>query len=201
MKINIITRTSNRKDSFDRCRKSITSQTYKNINHVVICDNTKAVNYVKEIGYSEIHLVNKNELIAKYPSKSFNTGGFAPYNLYFNDIQKGLSGLIMYLDDDDYLVDKNAIAEIISFYEPDTMLVFKCDFWGSYKIPNQFNTFPQLYNIGGSCVVFDAKYCENWDCWKCADFRMIEKVTKKIPKKKFLDKAFVYVPKQNFGLV
>jgi hypothetical protein len=201
MKINIITRTSNRPYEFLRCRESIINQTYKNINHVVICDNIDAAKYSAD-HCDQLYILDKETVIKKYPYTDFGTGDFAPYNLYFNEVHHKLNGWILYLDDDDYLIDNKALETMVSqINNEDTLVIFKANFWNEFTIPNNFENYPQINNVGGGTVLFHSKYVIDWDCWKCADFRLIEKLHKAIPNHVYIDKCLVFVPKQGFGLI
>lgn len=87
--INILIRTSNRKELFLRCLDSVLSQPYTTIRIIVSVDNPN-VNYVPQ--WAETIEVEKNDL--EYG-----------YDLYLNHLKELVTeGWFMILDDDDYLL-------------------------------------------------------------------------------------------------
>ena len=85
--INIVTRTSGRPNAFRKCVNSVKSQTYKNINHVIITDNEDNLDYIKENGFTSWYLVDRENLIKQDKTPDPKTGKPSPHNLYFNEVK------------------------------------------------------------------------------------------------------------------
>lgn len=199
-KINIITRTSNRPNFFRRNRKSITSQSYKNINHLVGVDEEKSKKYVEQNGifnYVYFDQKLKQKLIKKYKKNKLGSK-FLPHNLYFNEILKNVNnGWIILLDDDDIFVDTKSVEKIIKKINEtneDTLIMWQMNYIGE-KIPKIFDLKPVNGQIGGSCFAFHNKWKDFfiWDCWTCADYRAFEKLYEKIPNKSWINETLVKV--------
>lgn len=94
--INILIRTSNRPALFQRCLKSVTSQSYENIRIIVCCD--QKCDYVPE----------ELERIDIIPDKQHPFF----YDLYCNELKKQvIDGWFMFLDDDDVL-NRDVLSKI-----------------------------------------------------------------------------------------
>jgi glycosyltransferase involved in cell wall biosynthesis len=199
--INIITRTSNRPNGFARCCESIDKQTYKNINHIVCIDNPADADYVKANNRIPI-LVDREKLISEDKSIDPMVGSYSPHNLYFNEIQKEVKeGWVVYLDDDNFFSTEHSLQEIINQIEtssPDSMIFWRIFFAGQFVIPEMIDRFnpPKLYHIDSGCFAYHSKYINDaiWDGWKCADFRVISKLYKIIPRKVFIPKVLITLP-------
>jgi hypothetical protein len=202
--INILTRTSNRSNYFNRCCDSIDAQTYKKINHIVATDNKNDIAYVEKRWRKPI-LINCEELIKNDNSPKL-TPPYSPHNLYFNVMHNRIQdGWVIYLDDDDYFRNKYTVERIVNLIDKaneDTMFIWRMT-WGNGYLPIIIdkNNPPKLGEIGGSCFTFNKKYIEhiNWDSWKCSDFRIIDKLYKIMPFKVFIPEVFIIVPIANGG--
>jgi hypothetical protein len=188
--VNILVRTSSRPNAFDRCIKSILNQTYKNINIFVSIDNSE--DYTIKYPVYPVFVSKKNNIepIKNNP----NYGIVFPYNLYLNELQdKVKEGFIFYLDDDNKFIDNKAIETIVDEYKKGSELIiwkFKC---GNQIIPSEnWGKVPVVCDIDGNSFAFDSKYKElaQWEGYKRGDFRVIDKLYKKIKNKKFIDKIF-----------
>ena len=207
--INIITRTSNRPNGFDRNYRSIKNQTYKNINHIVIYDNpTDLEKYLFKYDGLTTIWVDREKLKNNYMGPHFLGKFFwtSYHNLYFNPILKTIDeGWIIFLDDDDYLKDEFTIENISKkLIDEDTILIWKMLIGETNIIPNDdaFLTKKiELGNIGGSCFTVHSKWAKEyqWDAFKCADFRYLNSLSKIIPKKEWINEVFVIVPNSGFG--
>lgn len=203
--INIITRTSNRPNGFKRCVESIKNQTYKNINHIIITDDINSLGYIKKNGYENPILVNREELIKNDTSPKFNTGGYSPHNLYFNEVEIN-NGWIIYLDDDDLFNRLDAVEIIVNAIkenDEDTLIYWKMVYSNGRSLPKIIDKShkPFIGGIGGSCMCFHNKYKKLaiWDSWKCSDFRVINRLHHGIPKFVFISKKLILVPIAGFG--
>lgn len=196
--INILTRTSNRPNAFELNRNTILSQTYDNINQIVCVDDDASENYVKNYGVTYIK-VDRENLIKSDTSTNPNTGKYSPHNLYFNPLMAEVKdGWIMILDDDDRLSNVNVISKIVDKIEDeDTMVIWQMKFPNRQAIPSTdtINLPPRLGNIGSPCFLFHSKHLGDikWDGWKCGDFRFIEKIYNKIPKKVTIPETLVVI--------
>lgn len=207
--INVITRTSNRPNGFERNYKSIKSQTYENINHIVIYDNHDDFkNYVSKYENITTIYADREKLISTYTGPTFFNKFFWPsfHNLYFNPVLKTIQdGWIIFLDDDDYFMDEFTVEKIVSHLKnEDTIYIWKMIVGGSLIIPREgaFETEKiELGNIGGSCFTVHSKWgkTQEWDGYKCADFRYLKSLDKIIPNKHWIDEIFVVVPQSGLG--
>lgn len=207
--INVITRTSNRPNAFDRNYNSVKSQTYKNINHIVIYDNPQDYeNYVSKYSDITVFAVDREELIKNYKGPTFTNRLFWPsyHNLYFNPVLKTIDeGWIIFLDDDDLFFDENSVQKIINnLQNEDTLYIWKMLSGGHTVIPRQitFNMKKlELGNIGSNCFTFHSKWAKQyeWDGFKCGDFRFVQSLSKTIPNQEWIDQILVLVPSAGFG--
>lgn len=204
--INILTRTSGRPNSFKRCVESVLNQDYHNIKHIIITDDESNFEYIHKFYNDGVYLVDRDELISNDNSIDPKTGQYSPHNLYFNDLKGDIKdGWVMYLDDDDYLLD-GAIDEIvknIKSVDEDTILYWKMLYSNGKSIPKIINDNkpPIRGQIGSPCFTYNSKYHKtvNWDGWKCSDFRVVKKLHNLIPKYKWVDKNLVMIPIAGFG--
>lgn len=207
--INIITRTSNRPNGFDRNYHSIKNQTYKNINHIVIYDNhTDFEKYLFKYDGIVTTWVDRDKLKNDYMGPFLMNKFFWPsyHNLYMNPTLKTIdNGWIIFLDDDDYLFDKNSIQKIVdNIQDEDTLHIWKMLSTANITIPKE-KAFKlkkiELGNIGNNCFTFHSKWSKEiqWDAYKCADFRFLINLSKIIPNQKWIDEILVVVPKAGYG--
>jgi hypothetical protein len=207
--INIITRTSNRPNGFDRNYCSIKNQTYKNINHIVIYDNhSDFEKYLFKYDDITTIWVDRDKLKNNYLGPHFLGKFFWPsyHNLYFNPILKTIDeGWIIFLDDDDYLFDKDSVQKIVNhLQDEDTLYIWKMLSNGNIIIPKEI-AFKmkkiELGNIGNNCFTFHSKWSKEtqWDAFKCADFRFVKTLSEKIPKQEWIDEILMVVPSSGFG--
>ena len=185
--INIITRTSNREEYFKRCKASIDNQTYDNINHIVGTDNSdsyapNAIQLSKKQRTGQQKQMYIDGLLLP------NTFYHAPYNLYLNELNDYVEeGYTMYLDDDDYLVSKDAIERIVEqVVIHDIDILFFQNIIGTKTLPTlptlesivEYNQAPKIGAIGGSCMLMNREALEYaiWDEWSCSDNRVIRKL-------------------------
>jgi glycosyltransferase involved in cell wall biosynthesis len=180
--VTIITRTNNRPKGFKRVRESIKGQTYPNIKHLVIYDDKRSFKYLKKHRGEDCQTVYidperaLNEPITDNP----NTGKYFPYNLYFNYAHELIEGgFIYYLDDDDELAAPDTIEQLVRVSTNKNVTIGRMDF-GGRLVPNDYNfgNDVRLFDIGGSCIFFHSDLIEfaTWDCWKCSDFRVSERL-------------------------
>jgi glycosyltransferase involved in cell wall biosynthesis len=194
--INIVTRTANRPKGFARLRKSIEAQTYNNIRHIVVYDDDSALEYLQEGQGYELHKIDKEEVLARDRGVNPNTGGYFPYNYYINDAYKLIKeGYFYGIDDDDELLDANVIEDLADVAEEDRLVLAKFQFDNGMVIPldGDFGKAPKICRIGGSCMFFHIKWVDfaQFDCWKCSDFRVINRLYHSVPKTLFMDRVLM----------
>ena len=199
--INILTRTSNRPNGFKICADSIKKQDYLNITHIVAYDNDNDLEYINKNDDIIKIKVDREELIkndTSNPPSNHNLFWFSPHNLYCNTLLDNVQdGWILFLDDDDMLIDNNVISEIVSLIEDeDTIMIWQMMYPNGKCLPNN-HAFtiktPMLGNIGSPCFLFHSKWKDHyrWDAYKCGDFIFIDKLYKTIPKNKWINKPFI----------
>lgn len=199
--INIITRTSDRPKGFARCCRSIDTQTYKNINHIVCVDNETDKEYVTWENRVPI-MVDRDALINADTSVDPKAGPYSPHNLYMNELHKYVKeGWVMYLDDDNYLANDHVIQDIVNAIEKNdenTMIFWRIFFAGQFVIPEIVNKLnpPKQFHIDSGCFAFHSKHINSaiWDGWKCADYRVVSKMFGVIPKSTFIPKVLIMLP-------
>jgi hypothetical protein len=204
--INIITRTSNRPNSFKRCRDSIKGQIYQNIRHIVSIDSLADKSYVELDGFSDYIFIDK-EKVEKMPDiPNPNTGKRFIYNLYFNTlIEKINEGWVLILDDDDYLIDNNAIQSMVNEIKSNTdLLIFQMKYPTGNLLPplTEMNAKPRLGRIGSPCILVHSGIAKTikWDGWKCGDYRFISKVWDKTKDKRYIKRPLIMLGGAGLGL-
>ena len=201
-KINILTRTSNRPNGFKICHQSIINQNYDNVLHIVSYDNNVDFeNYLNE--YSDIKTVkvDREKLIQEDNCVNPNTGKYSPHNLYCNSLLDAVDdGYIMFLDDDDMLLDETVLDTINeAIVDEDTMLIWQMRYPNGRVLPAGAFDRPRIGNIGSPCFLVHSKYAKKfkWDSWKCGDFRYINNVFNEVNNFKIVPKPLIQL--NNFG--
>jgi glycosyltransferase involved in cell wall biosynthesis len=207
-KINILTRTSNRPKGFSICADSIVNQTYGNINHIVSYDDDKDLEYISKYENIKAIKIDREEIIKNDTSVDPKNPNFwfSPHNLYCNPLLDAVEeGWVMFLDDDDMLIDNDVIEEIVlNIKDEDTMLIWQMRYPTGNLLPDQYsflNKQIRLGGIGSPCFLFHSKWKDEarWDAYKCGDFRFLEKIYNKVPKKSWIRKPFIQL-NNNGGL-
>ena len=196
--INIITRTSNRPNYFNRCISSIREQSYKNIRHIVSVDDDITENYVKEYDV-EYYRVNKQDII-KSPQIHRR---IAPYNLYLNELKsKVIDGWILYLDDDDEFTSIDSVSNIVNNINDDNdLLLWKVKF-PTVIIPEHdffINKTIAACHISMIGFMYHHKHDRDilFDGYTLGDFTFIKKLEPKIPKKIWIDQIYTKIQRNN----
>jgi glycosyltransferase involved in cell wall biosynthesis len=194
--INIITRTSRRPNGFRKTKESIISQTYDNINHVVITDDMSSKVYLEKYDIKYFY-INKTEILSSVNRTGvpagLNTPGLFPHNLYLNTANQFINeGWIMYLDDDDHLAGPTVIEKFVNhIHSNDVLFYWKIQFPDGRVFPHStcFNNEPMPCRIGGSCLCVHSKWKDyiKWDAWQMSDYRVIRALHDTIPHKQWLD--------------
>jgi glycosyltransferase involved in cell wall biosynthesis len=115
--INILIRTSNRPMYFAECIRSITSQTYKDVNIIVGNDNFD--NYCENFNPVDYSRTARLDL-------KIDTAKHFPYNSYLNElIKKCKTGYVLILDDDDMFTHDTSLEEIMLAAQEDMTVFWK----------------------------------------------------------------------------
>lgn len=206
--INILTRTSNRPKGFEVCAKSISNQTYKNLKHIVSYDNQEDLSYINNFENIIKIKIDKEQIIINDKSLKMDNPAFwfSPHNLYCNELIDSVEdGWIMFLDDDDMLIDNKVLEEIsLNIENEDTILIWQMKYPTGRLLPDEqsfINKTIRLGGIGSPCFLFHSKWKNEarWDAYKCGDFRFLEQLYNKIPNKKWIKKPFIQL-NNNGGL-
>lgn len=174
--INILTRTSRRKNYFTECRKSVLEQTYSNIRHIISVDDNESYKYVKLNGCEEFNIVRNQRQIR-------HSENHMPYNLYINSLlNKVNSGWIMILDDDDILINNLAIQNIVNNL-PDfpSILIFKTQYGNGFKPETHFKKGIVKGDVTSNCFIFHSSLKQHsyWNDQKGSDYFFLNKLSQK----------------------
>lgn len=183
--ITIITRTSSRPELLQRLITSVMAQNCKEIKHLILADNQKAVNYTEKI----CQRLKYKAQVVKVRKESDNNGF---YNLYLNTgISLVTSGWIALIDDDDYIFSQG-LKRILPLLK-DEKRIYICQYLRGQKVKPMTGLFSKINyhagdnarilcgTIGGGCLIFQQKHAAGilWDDKRCADFRFIKRMTAK----------------------
>jgi len=107
MKVSIVTVTYNSESTIKRCIQSVFSQTYDNIEHIIIdgASNDKTISYIKSIP-------NKVKIIISEPDHGI-------YDAMNKGIKLATGDIIGTLNSDDILANKYVIKKIVSAFNHD----------------------------------------------------------------------------------
>jgi len=196
---NILVRTSNRPNYFNDCIESIRTQTYVNHKIIVSVDNSFSDKYVKKL--------NLKPVFIKTHVKKIKFNGYAPYDLYINELYKFIDdGYIIILDDDDQFENSDALESlserINSYNEPkDNLYIYKTKFTKNLTIPRNFSDNKIIYpgNITSCCFCFHSKwiFAAQWDEIRESDFRVVNKLNLVTNKTILIDKVFTKLQSPN----
>lgn len=176
--INILIRTT-RPGYLRECMASVESQTYKNINVVLICDSQAAIVYSRKYK-ARLMKVDKEALPAKKKMNPFYGRPF-PFNKYLDQAQRLVEGHIMLLDDDDRLSEDTSVERIAANVSEDSLLVWKVKFKDNDIKPSfSFGKYVTLYDVTGIGFCYHSSKVEHtdWSEWKRADYRTAKELSK-----------------------
>ena len=197
--INILIRTSNRPDTFQRCIDSIKEQTYSNVRVLISYDDEIADRYIQGLKYQQIR-VHKDK-VHDIQKKDGYGAKFFP-NLYFNELHKYCTkGFVLYLDDDDILCDKDVLQKIMDKTKEGNDIVYWKVKVGNKIVPSQTESI-QPCDISGIGVCFHHTLKQNWEGYRLGDYRVIKKMFEISKKNGFIDEVLTRTQKGlNFGVV
>jgi GT2 family glycosyltransferase len=203
--INILTRTSNRPNGFNRCRESIEKQTYKNIRHIVSIDNLNDEEYVKAHNV-DYFFMDKEAISKENDIPDPKTGTRFIYNLYLNHlINEVKEGWIFILDDDDYFADVNSVQKMVNAIKnPTDLVLWQMKYPNGHVLPSlqELGTPPRLARISSQCFMLHSAIAKTirWDGWKCGDFRFVQKAYKKTGEKRVIREVLVNLGGVGLGM-
>ncbi|TVR41891.1 MAG: glycosyltransferase family 2 protein [Cryomorphaceae bacterium] len=179
---NVIIRTSNRPKAFRYAMQSVLMQDYQNVNIVVTVDDERSDKYThgyncRVIPVSQPQRTHRPSNSKDKPEGKRSFGQWFPANDYIAQAQARVKGYIMFLDDDDKYVRKDAISKVMQQAQKDKLMVWKVQFPNSV-IPNgSFGQTPTICDIAsiGMCYHSDYIHKSDWTPWKCADYRTAAK--------------------------
>ena len=188
---NILVRTANRPNAFNRCIASIEKQNYENINILVSYQNAVSFKYIvpqKVYAYK----VSASEKIKPSP-QSEEYGVRFVSNLYINDLQdKVKEGFVIILDDDDRFTGKDSISKVSEHFrnnkKPFVLWRVKI---GNRMIPGDANwkKKPVCCDISGIGFAFHIDNKIKWEPYKRGDFRVAKQLYKNIRKKVWINEV------------
>jgi len=179
--INIITRTHNRKDYFEVCKKSVLSQTaIDRVNWIVGSD--VECNYYPEA----IRLFTDIRVPVGIPAGMYH----APWNLHLDTLQQEVrSGYVCYLDDDDMFTNEKSVMRILNAVEEDKLLVWKVQITPQWIVPTtSFAHYIKAGDFSGIGMAFHSKHLPvTWGNISYGDYRVAWQLQQKGLKIKWLD--------------
>ena len=169
--INILTRTSDRPVYFALNRRSVLQQTYPHIRHIISADTYSTFNYLTDI-------YPRDKIFVKCAKRT--SSAHMPYNLYCNELMNRVeSGWILFLDDDDLLMDPNSIQILVNFIQnDDNLLLWRVKFPDKIIPEYSFGIKPTYKDIASNGFMFNAKYKNQikWDDMTGSDYRVVNSV-------------------------
>ena len=163
--INILIRTSNRPKSFKINIESICSQNYKNKNLIISYDNKETYNYVLDT-LKDIKIDYKLIEVSK-------TEEYYSYNDYCNKLLDNVcDGYVIFLDDDDKLLDDNALKYINEYLEEDRFLAW--EYLRPDKIIGPKKGDIKKGNITSCGFCYHSKYKSFWPTQLGSDFEFVK---------------------------
>ena len=188
--INILIRNTYRPSYFPKCINSILNQTNQNFRIIMCYDDENCLEYLEKY--------KNNPKIEIFKATEVDKSKEAFYNLYCNQLLDRVEkGWIMFLDDDDLLIDKNSLQDIADNLDnKDNMLFWKVKIAKHIIYPKNINNIEKFHISGiGFCFHSTYKNLARWDCERCSDYRFITKLleNKKDFKRKFVNKILTGV--------
>lgn len=173
-RFNVIIRTSNRPNYYEKCIESIKKYNPKAKLHIVL-DNIEDLWYVKKFTTLDYnyYIVNK-DTISEWCSKVSIERKEFPFNYYFNIVKPFLNGFCQFLDDDDEVV-----SYLDLYLEKKKIYLHKVDI-GIKIVPEKtFMKTPTLNDISGLSIVFHSSDMVDWTPQRGGDFTFITEMQKK----------------------
>ena len=169
--INIVVRTSNRPNYFAACMESIRKHAPMAGVHITI-DSAGDLPYVVRLADGldyRYYFINRS-VIERMVSRFKLTRKPFIYNHYFNVVQPFLHGLVMFLDDDDMLMDAPPLPETLP---PDSFFLHKVLIGGRVVPEDKYWNTVTLNHISGLSVVAWAHHLPEWNPQRGGDYDLI----------------------------
>lgn len=207
MVFNILIRTSKRPKYFDLCYKSIKIQNYKEINLIVNYDNKSTLKYLKQYSINKLTNFNLNNICENliHLKDGKNNYHLFLYNLYFNHMYQFCEpGYIMFMDDDDVLIDSDSISLIFQHIQDTKPLIFWKVILSDGKVVPSFKNFgnkPVCEDITGQGFAFPTELVNyaQWDYYKMSDFRVAKSLWEISSNKVFINKPLIKMNRSIYG--
>lgn len=173
MLINILIRTGNRPELFRRCLASIKRQSHREVRVIVCYDRAESLAYIPD-------WVEKVQVIPDKSKPFF-------WNLYCNSLKAlVVDGWFFFLDDDDYIINDFALANIAKHLaDPSRGVICQFQRWGQPKPSHSGILRKEIIRgrIGMPCIFLHhtKKDLATFDGFPAADFRFIKDVAKVLP--------------------
>lgn len=161
--LTIVTRTHLRPKSFEKCYRSVHCQTYSKIQHLIIYDDEKCLEYLQN--YQNIDLVFIQD---------------QHYNLYLNRIYDQVRGsYVLILDDDDCLLHEKSIESMIYHMKCQEGIIVS--FWTPLSLlpPSRFETACGQFAISSLCFHKDLLLESKFQMGNDGDYAFFEPLLKK----------------------
>ncbi|MAM22099.1 MAG: hypothetical protein CL817_00010 [Croceibacter sp.] len=203
--INILTRTSLRPNGFNLCYESVKNQSYSNIKHIISYDDDRCLEYLKG-KFIKSFKVNTQVNQLKIGSRDEDGNVYSPHNLYCNELlEKVDDGWVMFLDDDDRLMNDSVISNIVCKIKEDD---FKTLYLWQMRYPNGKlkpsssqlrNKDLPINSIGSPCFLFHSSLIGDffWDEYKRSDYRFFKKLRSVATSEIIIDEPLIQI--NNFG--
>lgn len=191
MLINLLVRTSYRKELFHRLLQSIKDQTHKNIRIIVSYDDERALEYIPE----EVDKIRVYKIDSKFG-----------YDDYINSLKEQVtSGYFVAIDDDEVLASTDCLERICAQLKGQKGLICQFSRNGKLKPSNENIRKKQVLRakIGMPCLVLhhSLKNIAHVDCTVGAsDFHWIKAVSKKV-KLKFVPIVLAFADRRGNGVI
>lgn len=195
--INILIRTHNRPEKFQRCIESVQAQTFKDVRVLITCETDD------DFEYAECTMLDSGLNFETYLAEP--TGRSFFYNEYCNTLKSQVKdGWFFFLDDDDYLVNDGVLQELSTHLtDPDRPII--CQFLrGGWHKPHHQQIAERVFfegQIGLPCLVLHSKHKElaAIHATESGDYQWIKDVSDKL-ECLFIPLALVNSPVRGWGL-
>lgn len=192
-KINILIRTSNRPQYFQKCIQSIIEQQYENYNVIICYDKEESLIYLKEF--------NNDYRITYFPVTVKSEEKYR-FNLYCNVLMNKVEdGWIMFLDDDDML-SHDKVLSMINEHLYDINCVYLWKFLRSDKViyPKNLNNI-KIGEIVSCGFIFHSTYKTSsiWPDKQFGDYVFFSKLASSLSSSYFMD--FIFTKNVNESVI
>lgn len=170
--VNVISRLSNQRLHTEMMIRSVTGQTYQNINHILGAD--VELDFMDKSKYIKLKL---GEL--EYPQPYISTYP-APYNKHCEILAKEVKeGWICYMDFDDQYSREDSIETIVNHIKHENqLLIWKVQITPQFIVPSK--SFAKEITAGdfsGIGFMFHTKHLPvKWSTWSYGDFRVAKQL-------------------------